>query len=211
VSALQEITQRRNLGAWVPGEKPPVRYRLGVPHTLCWEMETDPGREGYQELFAEYERLTAGKPRLEVGYPWGGRALPGSHVLDLYDPRPDVDFRIDACKMEGIEDATYAAVLCCSVLEHIPRFWEAAAEIERATAPGGYIWAAVPTVWSFHPEGLDDGPNFGGDYWRMTHQGLVSLFGKCRAIAAFYIGPAPSDYPGAGWGAVYLGERLPDG
>jgi SAM-dependent methyltransferase len=169
-------------------------------------METDPERKGYLRLQSELADWAQSRRVLEVGYGYGGRTFSNAKVLDLYDTRPDVDYRLDACRMEGIANASFDLIQCNSVLEHIPRFWEAAAEMERVLAPGGYLWCSVPWVWSFHAHGMN-GDNFGGDYWRISHQGMVSLFGKCEPIAVWYIGPAACDYEGAGWGTVYVGRR----
>ena len=149
---------------------------------------------------------------LEVGYPWGGRKYPGSKVMDLYDPRTDqIDYVMDACNME-LESNIFDLVDCCSVLEHIPRFWLAASEMQRVLRPGGFIWVEVPSVWPFHPGGhnsLGD-INYGGDYWRMNHMSLPVLFDQCEKIATWYIPALPraGDDPRSGWGVVYLGRKF---
>lgn len=183
-----------------------------VPFQLWWQPELDEGRSKHVRLLNLLKGSVAGKNILEVGYPWGGRVFPGSKVLDLYDPRPGIDYRIDACDMKGIEDGTFDVVLSVSVLEHIPKFWLAAAEMERVLKVGGVIWVGVPSVWPYHPGGDYQGAayNYGGDYWRMNHAALDSLFGRCRRISCWYV-PASAkagDNPQSGWGVTYLGEKI---
>lgn len=57
---------------------------------------------------------------------------------------------------------------CVSVLEHVERPWEAAANIEWAMVPGATIFVSVPWVWRFH--------SYGGDHWRVSPSGLRILF-----------------------------------
>ena len=57
---------------------------------------------------------------------------------------------------------------CISVLEHAPRPWLLAANLERLMAPGCTLHVTVPFVWRIHAY-----PN---DYWRMTPEALPLLF-----------------------------------
>jgi len=179
--------------------------------TLWWSPAVDEGREKHQQITQRIRLLFAGKRVLEVGFPWGGRVVPGSKVMDLYDPRPGVDYRMDACRMEGIPDGSFDLVVCFSVLEHIPKFWLAAAEIQRVLAPGGIVYVGVPSVWPYHPGGNFQGTDvsYGGDYWRMNHAAMVTLFDQCRKVAVWYVpaSPAAGDDPRSGWGVAYLGEK----
>jgi ubiquinone/menaquinone biosynthesis C-methylase UbiE len=44
-------------------------------------------------------------------------------------------------------DATFDAVICSEVLEHIPDYRAALVEIQRVLKPGGYFCASVPRAW----------------------------------------------------------------
>ena len=44
-------------------------------------------------------------------------------------------------------DASFDAVICSEVLEHLPDWQSALAEIERILKPGGYFCASVPRAW----------------------------------------------------------------
>lgn len=59
-------------------------------------------------------------------------------------------------------------LICCSVLEHVKRPWEAAPRLEGCLRPGGVMYVSVPWVQRYH--GYPD------DYWRMTHSAIRELF-----------------------------------
>lgn len=63
---------------------------------------------------------------------------------------------------------TFAHVDCVSVLEHSRRPWLLAENIERLLMPGGSLFVTVPFCWRIH--------SYPNDYWRMTPEGLMSLF-----------------------------------
>lgn len=181
--------------------------------TLWWAPELDPERKKVKKLLAYVRSAYQGYDVLQVGYPWAGRVIQGSKVLDLYDPRAsEIDYRLDACCMESIRDESFDLVICCSVLEHIPRFWLAAAEIQRVARRGGMIWIGVPSVWPYHPSDAHaalGNVNFGGDYWRMNHSSLPVLFDHCDTLACWYE-PASAeagDDPRSGWGVNYVGVK----
>jgi SAM-dependent methyltransferase len=180
--------------------------------TLGYHPEFDKNREKYLALFKYVKEQYKNKNILEIGYAWGGRLIPGSKVMDLYDPRTkEIDYIMDACNMQ-LDDNLFDLIICNSVLEHIPKFWLAAAEMQRVLKPQGLVWISVPSVWPFHPGGnntLGD-INYGGDYWRMNHQSLPVLFEHCKKLACWYIPAAPQagDDPRNGWGVVYLGEKI---
>lgn len=91
-------------------------------------------------------------------------------VLNLEDPLPD-----DLGLFDHIE--------CMSVLEHSRRPWLLAANLERLLVPRGTIYVTVPFMWRMHA--------YPDDFWRMTPQGMMSVF------------------PGIDWQTVmYAGDRL---
>jgi SAM-dependent methyltransferase len=64
------------------------------------------------------------------------------HVsADLH--RPDADLRLDL-QATGLPDASFDAVLCSHVLEHVPDDAAALAEIRRVLTPGGWALIVVP-------------------------------------------------------------------
>lgn len=84
--------------------------------------------------------------------------LPGPGVdlvLNLEDELP-----------EGL--GQFQHVECISVLEHAPRPWLLAANLERLMAPGCTLYVTVPMVWRIHA--------YPSDYWRMTPEALPLLF-----------------------------------
>jgi SAM-dependent methyltransferase len=144
---------------------------------------------------------------LEIGYRWAGRFFHNARVLDLYDPRPDIDYRIDLCNAKIIPDNSFDLISCLAVLEHIPKFWKAAEEIQRILAADGILICTVPGVWPYHPTAGE--LNMGGDYWRFTHQGLEYLFDRLTKITSYYI-PASGEggeYISFGWGVGYVGIK----
>ena len=56
----------------------------------------------------------------------------------------------------------FDAVVCTMVFEHVPRFWAAAASLQRIVAPGGLLVFTVPSVYRYHGKP--------GDFWRFTFQ-----------------------------------------
>ncbi len=68
----------------------------------------------------------------------------------------------------GLEPGSFSLVICCSVLEHVKRPWEMAANIERLLRPGGTAFVAVPWVWRYH--------GYPEDYFRFSHRGIMAMF-----------------------------------
>lgn len=182
------------------------------PFTLWWSPEVDVGRAKHIILLDYLKKNAKGKRILEIGLAWGGRHFVGSKVLDLYDKRTDqVDYRLDACNINGIPDNSFDFIMCNSVLEHIPKFWLAAAEIQRVLDLGGLVWVGVPWVWTYHPgTPMKTGEymNFGGDYWRMNHAAMIFLFDRCQKVAVWYDPPGRRDHPQAGWGVTFVGKKV---
>lgn len=102
--------------------------------------------------------------------PWRPRLVArGIEVLslDVEDRSGKVDIVADLQHMPTVPDESVATVLCTQVLEHVPRPWDALAEIERILEPGGHLILSVP-----HLSMLHEMPH---DYYRFTRHGLTSL------------------------------------
>src|SRR5205085_3135557 len=56
---------------------------------------------------------------------------------------PDVDLHVDITAL-SLEDASFDAVICSHVLEHVPDDEVAMRELRRITAPGGWCLVMVP-------------------------------------------------------------------
>ena len=128
-------------------------------------------REGVKNYPAEF-----------FGVPRSGRTLiVGSKLYDgvedrrrLYHDAVGVDMEegdgVDI--LHNMEDAPlserFAHVECISVLEHSPRPWLAARNIEESMQIGGTLWLSVPFIWRVHA--------YPSDYWRFTIEAVRSIF-----------------------------------
>ena len=88
-------------------------------------------------------------------------------TLDVEDRSGTTDLVADLQDMPEVETASMDTVLCTQVLEHVPRPWQAVAEIARVLAPGGHLILSVPHLSAIH-----EAP---GDFYRYTRYGLDSL------------------------------------
>lgn len=92
-------------------------------------------------------------------------------TLDLEDRAGGVDIIADVQDMTEIGDGSFDVVLCTQVLEHVPRPWDAVAEIARVLRPGGAALVSVPHLSAIH-----EAPH---DYFRFTEYGIRSLADDC--------------------------------
>ena len=83
--------------------------------------------------------------------------------VDKYDKRDFIDYDYDIHDLK-FEDESFDAVVCISILEHIPYPQQAISELERVLKPGGKIWVQLPFLYPYH-----EAPK---DYWRVTPDGL---------------------------------------
>lgn len=68
-----------------------------------------------------------------------------------------------------VREGSFDAVVSGSVLEHLQAPWLFAAEVNRVLKVGGLVYHEAPGAWPAHAQ-----PN---DFWRMSADGLCSLFG----------------------------------
>lgn len=73
-----------------------------------------------------------------------------------------------------VSDATYDAVVCTEVLEHIATPWEALDELHRVLRPEGLLFVTVPFVGELHEE-----PH---DHYRYTSHGIQGLLERSGFI-----------------------------
>ena len=69
-----------------------------------------------------------------------------------------------------LTDTSFDTVFCSQVLEHVPRPWNALAEMKRVLKPGGHLILTVPHISWLHNE-----PH---DYYRYTKHGLRFLLNQ---------------------------------
>lgn len=174
---------------------------------LHWHPKMDKNRDKHYGMLEFLKQKFKGKRCLEIGYRWDGRFFHDSKVLDLYDKRTDVDYKIDICDARIINDNSFDLISCLAVLEHVPKFWKAAEEIQRILDKNGILVCTVPGVWPYHPTAGEF--YMGGDYWRFTHQGIESLFDKLTKVTTYYV-PASGEkgeHLSFGWGCCFVGMK----
>jgi SAM-dependent methyltransferase len=111
-------------------------------------LDAGAGEAPYRELLAHCEHVTQDWPGTVHA---GARA--SAIVADLHDL--------------PVEDASFGAVLCTEVLEHVAEPHRVLAELHRVLAPGGPLLLTVPFVIELHEE-----PH---DHFRYTSHGLRGL------------------------------------
>lgn len=179
-----------------------------------WELQFDPAhkimdyfdncpdvdaqKQEYIELCTKYSQDEYSP--LEVGFGYY-KIGPNWKVLDPYDQRPGVDYRI---KLEDVSDfpeleGVFDFVLAKAVFEHVQAPSVCAMAVEYLLKPDGIFYGDFPFVFPFHPfkgynentHGLlaeDNLPEFkndekhGGDYWRYTPQTIKMLFANLDII-----------------------------
>ncbi len=85
-------------------------------------------------------------------------------------PGPRVDAVIEPGKPWPAEDASFDAVLCTQVLEHVPDLEEVLAEIDRVLKAGGQLLVTVPFAYPEH-----GAPQ---DFRRFSIHGVRQLFAE---------------------------------
>lgn len=81
----------------------------------------------------------------------------------------------------SLPDASYDAVICLAVLEHVPRPWDAIREMRRVLVPEGWLFLYVPFLSPYHAM-----PGYYGDFFRYTEDGIRSL---CESFTDVQIVP----------------------
>lgn len=117
-----------------------------------------------QRLFADFLEQTSGTclqiaVKDEIGKKFGDNWI----SVDKYDNSPQID-RHDDIEDLQFPDDHFDAIVCWSVLEHVPSPQRAISEMHRVLKPGGLIWVQLPFLFPYHADPQD--------YWRVTPSGL---------------------------------------
>lgn len=88
--------------------------------------------------------------------------------VDLEDGK-NVDYVVN---LEGdlgpLQGQTFDLIIICSVLEHSPRPWVLAANIQTLLSERGVVYSCHPWVWRYH--------KYPDDYFRFSPKGIQVLF-----------------------------------
>jgi SAM-dependent methyltransferase len=128
-----------------------------------------------ERLFQDFLAQTSGPclqiaVKSEIGRKFGNNWI----SVDRYDHSAVID-RHDDIHSLGFPDGHFNAVVCWSVLEHVPEPERAIAEMLRVLKPGGAIWVQLPFLFPYHAD-----PH---DYWRVTPSGLRQWMRHFEEIA----------------------------
>ncbi len=140
------MSRLRSLARWVARTPLHPQWLLGARRAPTGLAEAQPGRvldigSGDRWIGGH---LPAGAHYVALDYPATGR--------DLYDARPDVF--ADAVSLP-FADASFDAVVCLEVLEHVPDPAKVMREIARVLKPGARAWLSIPFLYPLHDAPFD--------------------------------------------------------
>jgi SAM-dependent methyltransferase len=101
-----------------------------------------------------------------------------SYTTSEVEKHPDADLLLDVRNMPEIKDATYDAIFCSGVLEHVDEISNAMKEITRILKPGGILILGLPFRQSPHMEPFD--------FWRFTEYGVKFMLLKDYDLENLY-------------------------
>lgn len=129
-----------------------------------------------QYLYAEH--VLKGTPGriLEVGSKNYGNTepfrdlFPGQSYVGVdMSPGDGVDVVADLAAGTGdLPRASFDLVIICSVMEHCPKPWKLAENIQALLTPTGAVYSCHPWVWRYH--------KYPDDYFRFSPPAIKSLF-----------------------------------
>ena len=143
--------------------------RRGLAHTFSLaEYRLEKLTRPLLDLYAAGDLLDAGSGRAPYRERLRRRGV-RIITLDVEDRSGGTDLIADVQAMPEVAGDSMDTILCTQVLEHLPRPWDALAEIARVLRPGGHLILSVPHLSAIH-----EAP---GDFYRYTRYGLESLLG----------------------------------
>tara|TARA_R110002074_G_scaffold402324_1_gene607078 strand:- start:148605 stop:149105 length:501 start_codon:yes stop_codon:yes gene_type:complete len=111
-----------------------------------------------------------------AGDPPGGEYAPLFPNYDVrtfdMDPKWGPDLVGDISKTNFAKES-WDVIVCVQVLEHVSTIWDVPAEMHRILKEGGHAIVDCPWQYPYHAEP----PSF-SDYWRISKDGMKSLFGR---------------------------------
>lgn len=137
-----------------------------------------------REFWDTYVRPRPGRTLIVGSKIYKGRedrraAFAGAVGIDmLAGPGVDLVWNLEETPPLGWD--RFDHIECRSVLEHSPRPWLLAANLERMLVPGGTLDLSVPFVWGLHA--------YPSDYWRFSVEAVRSLFANIEWRALRYAG-----------------------
>jgi len=121
-------------------------------------------REERDKLYTDFVSSVSGQGlQIAVKDDAGGKFGDNWVSVDKYDQGEHIDYNYDVHDMP-FEDASFDAVVCVSVLEHVTHPQDAIAELRRVLKPGGKIFVQLPFQFHYHAD-----PD---DFWRASPAGL---------------------------------------
>ncbi len=153
------------------------------------ERITDPERASISKFIEEVAQLI--EPGAKVLDAGAGRCPYKSYFSHAVYESTDFSATVEAgamdlhtfeCDLHNIprEVATYDAVICTQVLEHVEYPQKVVQELSRVLKPGGILALTAPQQWKVHGEPYH--------YFNFTKYGLASLF-KNAGLTVKYISP----------------------
>jgi SAM-dependent methyltransferase len=118
------------------------------PNALCWRCGSHERHRAQWLLLERRTELLAGaRSMLHFAPEWALQRrleeIKGLRYVTADLAQPGVDLALDVTAIE-LPDASFDAILCSHVLEHVDDDRAAMAELRRITAPGGWCAVMVP-------------------------------------------------------------------
>lgn len=157
--------------------------RVGPVHFQSLESELEP-----VVGFLGGHLLDAGCGTRDIGAFLRAKGVTAVTRYDVASVEPDVV--LGPLESMPFADASFDAVLCNAVLEHVADAEKATAELARVVRPGGHVVVAVPFLQPYHP--------CPGDYQRYTADGLAEL-GRRAGLAVVTVLPVHSGAQTLAW------------
>lgn len=132
---------------------------------------------------------------LEIGSKDYGNTQPfrelfaGSEYVGIdLEAGPNVDFVVDLEKGAGpLQGREFDLVIVCSVLEHSPRPWILAGNIQKLLSADGALMSCHPWVWRYH--------KYPDDYFRFSPKGIMALFPELQYwLPMFYASSVQGEF-----------------